>query len=193
MAHFFGGLAHRYYPNRAADGVGMTGFYVTMVLGYGGNCLRFAVGWDLEGDYWPFLGIAAFCYLAMTATWTVCRMERTAEKIDEAVGTGFKPDSIYATGELVVAVLEVAAGVVFLLEHENARDNSFAIAAVAANIAGWFAVYAVGGIAFLAGKDYNPGMMQRLFHFAMMIMLWAMNEYAFEENDKYPQHLCRVQ
>lgn len=171
----------------------MTGFYVTMVLGYGGNCLRFAVGWDLEGDYWPFLGIAAFCYLAMTATWTVCRMERTAEKIDEAVGTGFKPDSIYATGELVVAVLEVAAGVVFLLEHENARDNSFAIAAVAANIAGWFAVYAVGGIAFLAGKDYNPGMMQRLFHFAMMIMLWAMNEYAFEENDKYPQHLCRVQ
>ena len=65
VAHFFGGLAHRYFPNRAADGKGMTGFYVTMVLGYGGNCLRFALGWDLNATtLWPLLGVMCFVYLA---------------------------------------------------------------------------------------------------------------------------------
>ena len=33
LAHFFGGFAHRFYPNRASDGVGMHGFYVSMIIG----------------------------------------------------------------------------------------------------------------------------------------------------------------
>lgn len=33
LAHFFGGAAHRFFPNRASDGVGMVGFYVSMIIG----------------------------------------------------------------------------------------------------------------------------------------------------------------
>lgn len=193
VAHFFGGLAHRYFPNRAADGVGMTGFYVTMVAGYGGNCLRFAMGWDLDGiwSWWPALGVVCFVYLVLTATWTVCRMERTNDKIDAAQGAGFKPDSIYALGELVVAILEVTAGIVFLWEKNDEDDdknvlldNPFVVVAVVSNLLGWFAVYGIGGFAFICGFDYNPGFMQRLFHYAMIIVLWGMNEYALQEDDK---------
>lgn len=186
VAHFFGGLAHRYFPNRASDGVGMTGFYVTMVLGYGGNCVRLALGWDLTTAQavWPVLGAICFVYLVLTATWTVCRMQRTNAKIDTAQGVGFKPDSIYAVGELAVAILEVTTGVIFLLEQQadNDRANTFATVAVVSNLLGWFAVYGVGGFAFVCGFDYNPGFMQRIFHYAMIIMLWAMNEYALEQS-----------
>ena len=188
VAHFLGGLAHRYFPNRAADGVGMPGFYVTMVAGYGGNCVRFAMGWDLEEAWWPLLGVLSFVYLVLTATWTVCRMERAKDKIDDAQGVGFKPDSVYALGELVVAILEVTAGVMFLLKKSSEDDdkdvlldNPFIMVAVVSNILGWFAVYGIGGFAFICGYDYNPGLMQRLFHYAMMIMLWGMNEYALQE------------
>ena len=34
VAHFGGGLAHSAYPNRASDGIGMIGFYITMLIGY---------------------------------------------------------------------------------------------------------------------------------------------------------------
>jgi hypothetical protein len=30
IAHLFGGFAHAFFPNRASDGVGMVGFYVTI-------------------------------------------------------------------------------------------------------------------------------------------------------------------
>ena len=33
VAHFGGGLAHRFFPNRGSDGEGQVGFYVCMVLG----------------------------------------------------------------------------------------------------------------------------------------------------------------
>jgi hypothetical protein len=33
LAHFFGGFAHRFCPNRASDGVGMVGFYVFTIIG----------------------------------------------------------------------------------------------------------------------------------------------------------------
>jgi hypothetical protein len=33
IAHLFGGFAHALYPNRASDGVGMVGFYVTIFVG----------------------------------------------------------------------------------------------------------------------------------------------------------------
>ena len=180
VAHFFGGLAHRFYPNRASDGIGMTGFYVTMILGYGGNCLRFAMGWDLEGTYWPVLGVVAFSYLVVTGTWTICRMERTNQRLDASDVVGFKPDSIYAAGELAVAILEVAAGFVFLLE--KSETDVFAVVAVVSNTVGWIAVYALGGFAFICGFDYDPGFMQRVFHLALIVMLWAINEYAITPN-----------
>jgi hypothetical protein len=185
IAHFFGGLAHRYYPNRATDGVGMRGFYVTMVLGYAGNCLRYSLGWGLShgggdilgsGVLWPLLGLVNFAYLLLAASCTVVKMEKTDQRLDNSDATGFLPDMFYAAGELAVAIGEVAAGVLFLVERET--NDTFALIAVGSNIVGWVAVYAVGGCAFLLGRDYNPNTMQRIFHYSMMIMLWAINEYA---------------
>jgi uncharacterized membrane protein YphA (DoxX/SURF4 family) len=192
IAHFFGGLAHRYYPNRATDGVGMRGFYVTMVLGYGGNCLRYSLGWELshgDGDIlggsgvlWPLLGVVNFCYLVLAASWTVRRMEKTDQRLDDSDATGFLPDMVYAAGELAVAIGEVVASLLFLLERET--TDAFALVAVGSNIVGWVAVYAVGGCAFLTGTDYNPNTMQRIFHYSMMIMIWAINEYATSSDDE---------
>ena len=175
IAHLFGGLAHRFYPNRASDGVGMVGFYVTTTLGYGGNCLRFAMGWDLQG--FPMLGIITWVFLVVTAMWTLCTMERTNHRVDEAETTGFKPDIAFAAGELAVALLEMTAGVVFLWEQELTTDP-LALTAVASNIVGWMAVYVVGGVVYALGFDYNPSPMQRIFHYAMMVMLWTIHEYS---------------
>ena len=33
IAHFGGGLAHAFFPNRASDGTGQIGFYVTIFIG----------------------------------------------------------------------------------------------------------------------------------------------------------------
>jgi hypothetical protein len=33
IAHFFGGITHASFPNRASDGTGMIGFYVSILLG----------------------------------------------------------------------------------------------------------------------------------------------------------------
>lgn len=33
IAHLFGGFAHAFFPNRASDGTGMIGFYISMILG----------------------------------------------------------------------------------------------------------------------------------------------------------------
>ena len=203
LAHFFGGLAHRFYPNRAADGVGMKGFYRTMVLGYGGNCLRYSLGWGLhelpnnDGSsgsssyltYWPYIGLFNWLYLIVTAGVVIIKMKPTNERFDDgAYGSTFKFDRFYAFGELLVAIFEIISGILFLIESnifnddsDNDNDSSviaFGVIAVLINIIGWLSVYIVGGCyTVILQKDYNPSFMQRIFHYCMIIMVWSLHEY----------------
>ena len=189
LAHFFGGLAHRFFPNRAADGVGMKGFYVTMVLGYTGNCIRYSLGWGIHQfdgySFWPYIGLVNFLYMVVTATYVVCKMEPTNERLnDGADRNDFQPDRIYAIGELFVAIFEMIAGVVFLIQHDILVDGfddiykMFGFVAVLINLVGWLSVYIVGGCyTVILKRDYDPSLMQRIFHYCMIIMVWALNEY----------------
>ena len=195
LAHFFGGLAHRFYPNRAADGVGMKGFYRTMVLGYGGNCLRYSLGWGLHElpnaagrylTYWPYIGLFNWLYLIVTAGVVIIKMKPTNERLDDgAYGNDFKLDRFYAFGELLVAIFEILSGVLFLIESDVLKEDNdssviaFGVIAVLINIIGWLSVYIVGGCCTIVlKKDYNPSLMQRVFHYCMIIMVWSLHEYS---------------
>lgn len=182
VAHFGGGLAHRFFPNRGSDGEGQAGFYACMVVGYAGNCLRYGMGWGLENEdefgstytWLPYAALINWVYLAVMAGTTVCRMKRTNQRVDDSEGSCFLPDTLYAAGELAVASMEMATGVLYLIE----TNDGYVAVAVASNILGWLAVYVVGGCAFLCRRGYDPSLMQRIFHYALMVMIWALNEVA---------------
>ena len=49
------------------------------------------------------------------------------------------------------------------------------LAAVIANLLGWFAVYFFALVYVITGRDYDPSLMQRIFHYCMITMLWGLD------------------
>jgi len=172
VAHFFGGMAHRFFPNRAADGVGMTGFYVSMTLGYTGNCIRYGLGWGYDGLIFPVIALVNVIFFVVFGINCIIKMKRTAETVDNAEGSGFKPDTLFSFAEILASLMEVVATIIFLVSN---NVSAYAIVGAVANIVGFVSVYAVGGLALQFGFDYDPGLMQRIFHYMMIIMLWGLD------------------
>ncbi|KAL7571900.1 hypothetical protein ACA910_006537 [Epithemia clementina (nom. ined.)] len=179
LAHLFGGLAHRYYPNRASDGVGQPGFYVTMILGYSGNCLRYGFGWDL-GVVWSVIAVVNIVYMAGTGVWVIRTMQRTSERVDtvEQGTVLFDSDRWFAMGEAFCSAMEVLSCLVYAVTaylNVNETFTGFALLAVVANLTGWISVYVFGLLYAVKGREYNPNLMQRIFHYSMIIMLWGLD------------------
>jgi hypothetical protein len=178
MAHFFGGLAHRFYPNRASDGVGQRGFYVMMILGYAGNCLRYGMGWGLEPQIFGTIAALNVVWSLVAGIHVMYKMEHTSERVDDAEGINFAPNLLFGLGEGVASLMEVVTSVYYLYLHGWDGDETTSLlftAAVAANLIGWTAVY-LWAIFYLAcGIDYDPSLMQRVFHYSMLVMLWSID------------------
>ena len=179
LAHLFGGLAHRFYPNRAADGVGHRGFYISMTLGYSGNCLRYGLGWGLDAVFGYIAAVNAI-YLLVSGCYVVYKMEHTTDLIDSAEGLSFVPDRVFGAGEAFCSVMEVVASIYYVVSEvgfDGAPSEStwLLYSAVAANLLGWAAVYLFAFLYLALKIDYDPSLMQRIFHFAMIVMLWSID------------------
>jgi hypothetical protein len=179
LAHLFGGLAHRFYPNRASDGVGHRGFYISMLLGYSGNCLRYGLGWGLDPIF-GYIAAANALYLLGAGIYVMYKMEHTSDLIDNAEGISFVPDRIFGAGEALCSTMEVVASIYYLISEVGFEDtptesSRLFYVAVAANLIGWAAVYLFAFLYLVCGIDYDPSLKQRIFHYCMLIMLWAID------------------
>jgi len=178
IAHFFGGLAHRFYPNRASDGVGQRGFYVTMMLGYAGNCLRYGLGWGLEPQIFGTIAALNVAWLILAGIHVMYKMEHTNGRVDHAAGMNFGPDRLFGLGEGLASIMEAVTSIyyIYLLGFDgNDTSSLLFVGAVAANLIGWTAVYMWAGFYLVCGIDYDPSLMQRVFHYAMLVMLWSID------------------
>ena len=102
IAHLFGGMAHRWFPNRALEVVGNYGFYVTMMIGYSGNCLRYGYGWDL-GEVFEYIALGNIAYLLISGCLVMCTMTPTTLMIgnDPQGNQIFWADRTFGLGEAV--------------------------------------------------------------------------------------------
>jgi hypothetical protein len=191
IAHLFGGLAHRYFPNRASDGTGQIGFYICMMIGYCGNCLRYGFGWGIlkvmADEYDPMLSLPAWValanmvYLILAGLHVIWKMMKTHQVTDDAVESlSFRPDILFGLGETFTAVMENVVPLVFLWIHRDSLAEEgwiFGIAAVVVNLVGWAAVYLSAFLYLTVKLEYNPNLMQRIFHYCMIAMLWAVDMF----------------
>ena len=193
IAHLGGGLAHSLYPNRATDGTGMIGFYITFLVGYFGNCMRYGSGWGFTSRCWLLVAVLNYAWLMTAGIYAMLTMETTTSKLDDAETNSddpFLPDVIFGYGELFVAVMEIWASIYYLCRISH---HTYSIVATVSNIIGWISVYAPGLWSFYAGQEYDTRITQLIFHYCMLIMLWAINELALiqtKEADEYyiPRH-----
>lgn len=184
IAHSFGGLCHKYFFNRAYDGTGQVGFYVCMGLGCIGNCIRYGFGWG-HGGIWPKIAIVNIVLLVTTAIWTISTMEWITDPCDGAVHDNGKerdlPDKAFMFSEAVyLTVAELTAGFLYLKQNQK---NPYAICAVVANTVGFLWVYLIGALNMIGVlESYSPGFSQRVFHYSMIIMMWAINSIVVESS-----------
>jgi hypothetical protein len=212
VAHLFGGLAHRYFPNRASDGTGQVGFYVAMMIGYGGNCVRYGLGWGLldndndnddtavddelgsqqQDEFqdvvssWPdvssilaWIALGNLVYLLLTGLYVIWQMKRTQHVTDDAVESlSFHPDILFGIGETFTAIMENVAPLIFLWFHRDGLTTEgglFLIVAIVFNVVGWAAVYLSAFLYLTVKFEYNPNLMQRIFHYCMIAMMWSID------------------
>jgi len=188
VAHFGGGLAHKYFPNRASDGAGMVGFYVTMTLGYLGNCAVNGFGWGLPDNGWKttmmVVSIVNAVYIVCMAVYVSMKMKRVKDRVDEySESIAFFPDKLYMVGETGIFVGAMVSSIVYLtynnVDSAHRTNNVYMWIAVLSNIVGWCSVYVVGPfLYYLIPQTADPSFMQLVFHYAMMVMLWAVNMIA---------------
>jgi hypothetical protein len=211
VAHLFGGLAHRYFPNRASDGTGQVGFYIAMMIGYGGNCVRYGLGWGLLEDgnddnaaadndepgsqqeefqdvvsSWPnvssilaWIALGNLVYLLLTGLYVIWQMRITQHVTDDAVESlSFHPDILFGIGETFTAIMENVAPLIFLWFNRDrltGESGLFLIAAIVFNVIGWAAVYLSAFFYLTVKLEYNPNLMQRIFHYCMIAMMWSID------------------
>mmetsp|Transcript_9605 Transcript_9605/g.14093 ORF Transcript_9605/g.14093 Transcript_9605/m.14093 type:complete len:293 (-) Transcript_9605:111-989(-) len=192
IAHCFGGLAHRYFPNRANDGVGFRGFYFSMMLGYGGNCMRYGLGWfgveGVGGEYLRWIALGNFVYLVLTGVYAMFTITPTDSRLnDGAEGMFFLPDFKFGLGEAFCSFMEVVSTIIYVVPIVNdwSSGNSvlsteafvLVIVACVSNLVGWVAVYVPALFYTLCQFNYNPNLMQRIFHYSMIMMLWCLDSH----------------
>lgn len=182
IAHFFGGLCHKYYFNRASDGIGQPGFYVTMGLGYIGNCLRYGYGWGL-GEMWNKVAVLNLVLLFATGLWTIATMKKISNPCDgppHDENASFLPDTFFGYAEILTLFGELVTAALYLSRNVG---NLYVTCAVASDYIGWISVYVPGGlykIGFI--EQYDPSVLQRIFHYFMIVMMWSISSVVLESS-----------
>jgi len=175
-AFAWGASAHRWFGNRAADGVGQVMFYITMLLGYCGTYVRISLGLDLPVHF-AFMGAFLFLMLFITGIGAMSTMETTSDMNDDVpsgeVKDGYQTaanfDFAFAFVEMLSAFYEIGAFIYWYL-NVSIRDR-YALAATVLNVAGWSIVYGLGILSTLADFSYDTAFLQRCFHYSQLSLL----------------------
>jgi hypothetical protein len=135
--------------------------------------MRYGLGWGLH-KRWAIVAGGNFLFLLITGIVAIAQMEITTEAIDTARKSeeGIPADAFFGYGELFCAAMEIAASIAYVWKHRNA----YACVAAGSNILGWISVYAVALWAVATDGTYNTLITQLIFHYAMIVFLWAINE-----------------
>jgi hypothetical protein len=125
-------------------------------------------------------------WLLVAGVFSILQMDRTTDRIDDAgpPDTPFRPDTAFGFGELFCAVMEIVASIYYVWKVDR---GAYAWVASASNLTGWISVYAVGLYSASSGFEYDTRITQLIFHYAMIVFLWAINELALKnvkENKK---------
>ena len=142
IAHFGGAKAHRYFYNRAADGTGQVGFYISMMIGYTGNCLRYGFGWGL-GSPWTYISIINVGFLWGAGLYAMIDMDKTKDPFDSVDSYNdndelYLPDTLFMGAEVIASVCELLTSIFFLCKY---RNNIYVLFTCLINAGGWIAVY----------------------------------------------------
>jgi hypothetical protein len=136
--------------------------------------MRYGLGWGLH-KYWAIVAFGNFFFLLIAGIVAIAQMEITTDVRDNAHRDedGVPADAFFGYGELFCAVMEIAASIAYVWKHKDAK---YAYVAAGSNILGWISVYAVGLWAVVTDGTYNTLITQLIFHYAMLVFLWAINE-----------------
>ena len=75
-----------------------------MMLGYGGNCIRYGLGWGLGHPILPTVAILNWLWMVVVGTWAVLYMNPTTDRIDRVPegSVSFPPDTYFGLGEVIM-------------------------------------------------------------------------------------------
>ena len=146
IAHMGGAKAHRYFYNRASDGTGQVGFYISMMIGYTGNCIRYGVGWGLS-NVWMYVALVNLLLLYGSGLACIIDMDRTVDTIDsvdeEEFDGVYVPDTLFMGGEVIASLCELVTSLIFLWKN---KSNIYAWITCLVNAGGWIVVYGAYGV-----------------------------------------------
>lgn len=147
--------------------------------------MRWGVGWGL-GKYWVIAAAANVFHLVVAGYFAISQMQHTAERRDDAPASesAIPGDTAFGYGEILCAVGELAASGTYLWQKRHDKKRGYIWVAVWSNWIGWVSVYALGLWSVATDAVYNSQATQLIFHYAMMVMLWALNEIAIPEVTK---------
>ena len=121
-------------------------------------------------------------FLIFTGSIAIANMEQTKDRVDDASSSmsATKADTVFGWGEILCAVGELAASAAFAWHSRQHKNFGYLLVAVFSNWVGWVAVYALGLWSVATDGTYNTKATQLIFHFAMMVMMWALNDSVFD-------------
>ena len=147
--------------------------------------MRWGVGWGL-GKYWVIAAAANVLFLVVAGYFAISQMEHTTERLDDTPESesAIPGDTAFGYAELLCAMGELASSVAYLWRNRHDKKRGYIWVAVWSNWIGWVAVYALELWSVSTDSVYNSQVAQLIFHYAMMVMLWALNEIAIPEGSK---------
>ena len=135
------------------------------------------MGWGL-GKYWTGAAAANAVYLIAAGSFAIAHMERTMERVDDAHSSesATLADAVFGYGEILCAVGELVASLAYVWKNGSNPKSWYIRVAALSNWIGWVSVYALGLWSAMTDATYNTQVTQLIFHYAMMVLLWALNE-----------------
>ena len=161
--------------------------------------MRYGLGWGFPSKCWNVIALLNVIWLFVAGLFSIFKMDTTTERIDDAVPAEdgvFLPDTAFGFGELFCAVMEIVASLYYVCRrpiNDDARTGAedlklnrsgYAITASFMNLVGWVSVYAVGLWSAYSDTEYDTRITQLIFHYAMIVFLWAINEQALLQTQK---------
>ena len=150
--------------------------------------MRYGLGWGVPKP-WAYIALLNVIWLFVSGVYAIVHMEKTKEKVDDAAPPGdfaFHPDTAFGYGELLCAAAEIAASIYYVLIIDK---SIYSVIASTSNVVGWVSVYGAGIYVLATGNGYNSVITQLIFHYAMLVMLWAINELAFQKEREFGQKI----
>lgn len=164
--------------------------HVLLLHRYCGNCLRWGVGWGLGGAWAIAADLNALLLIVMGFV-AIGTMTVVTERVDNAhpdVHVATPADTYFGYAELACAVGEIVASVVYGVKMVRSTTipsdtKLYVILAVTSNLVGWISVYSLGFYSVHKSDfEYDSRVTQLIFHYAMLVFLWAVNEIAVTDS-----------